>query len=42
MTVAERISSWLAQVRASGRAVLLVRLVIAAAGTVALVVPAPI
>ena len=40
MTVAERISSWLAQVRASGRAVLLVRLVIAAAGTVALVVPA--
>lgn len=40
MTVAERISLWLAQLRASGRAVLLARLVIAAAGAVALVVPA--
>ena len=36
----ERISLWLAQLRASGRAVLLARLVIAAAGAVALVVPA--
>jgi len=40
MTVAERISLWLAQLRASGRAVLLARLVIAVAGAVALVVPA--
>ncbi|MEU4288606.1 hypothetical protein AB0E63_10310 [Kribbella sp. NPDC026596] len=40
MTAAERITLWLAQLRASGRAVLLARLVIAVAGTVALVVPA--
>jgi hypothetical protein len=40
MSAAERITLWLAQVRASGRAVLLARLVIAAAGGVALLVPA--
>ena len=40
MTAAERITLWLAQLRASGRAVLLARLVIAVAGVVALVVPA--
>jgi hypothetical protein len=40
MSTAERISLWLAQLRASGRAVLLARLVIAAAGAVAIVVPA--
>ncbi|MEU4196209.1 hypothetical protein AB0E69_30180 [Kribbella sp. NPDC026611] len=38
MTAAEKITLWLAQVRASGRAVLLARLVIMAAGVVALVV----
>ncbi len=40
MSIAERISLWLAQLRASGRSVLLARLVIAVAGAVALVVPA--
>jgi hypothetical protein len=40
MTTAERISLWLAQLRASGRAVLVARLVIAAAGGVALLVSA--
>ncbi|MGW6281849.1 hypothetical protein [Kribbella sp. NPDC055071] len=40
MSTAERITLWLAQVRASGRAVLLARLVIAVAGGVALLVPA--
>ena len=34
MTVAEKITLWLAQVRAAGRAVLLMRLVIAVAGAV--------
>ncbi|NIK62198.1 hypothetical protein [Kribbella shirazensis] len=40
MSVDEKITLWLAQLRASGRAVLLARLVIAVAGAVALVVPA--
>jgi hypothetical protein len=40
MSTAERITLWLAQLRASGRAVVLARLVIAVAGAVALVVPA--
>jgi len=40
MSTAERISLWLAQLRASGRASVLARLVIAAAGAVALGVPA--
>ena len=40
MTAAERITQWLAQMRASGRAVVLARLVIAVAGAVASVVPA--
>jgi hypothetical protein len=39
MTVANRITNWLAQLRASGLASLLSRLVVAIAGTVALVVP---
>jgi hypothetical protein len=39
MTVAEKITLWLAQVRAAGRSVLLMRLVIAVAGAVALIVP---
>jgi hypothetical protein len=39
MSADEKITLWLAQLRASGRAVLLARLVIAVAGTVALVVP---
>ena len=38
MTPAERISIWLAQLRASGRATVLARLAIGAAGAVALVV----
>ncbi|TDW15221.1 hypothetical protein [Kribbella kalugense] len=40
MSAAEKITVWLAQLRASGRAVLVARLIIAAAGAVALVVPA--
>ncbi|MET9268765.1 hypothetical protein [Kribbella sp. NPDC003557] len=40
MTADERITLWLAQLRASGRGVLIARLVIAVAGVVALVVPA--
>lgn len=40
MTAAERISLWLAQLRAAGWAVLVARAVAAVAGTVALVVPA--
>jgi hypothetical protein len=40
MTADERITLWLAQLRASGRGVLFARLVIAVAGVVALVVPA--
>ena len=40
MSIAERISLWLAQLRASGRAVLLARLVIAVAGAAAVAVPA--
>ncbi|WP_112246563.1 hypothetical protein [Kribbella monticola] len=39
MTLADRITNWLAQLRASGLASVLSRLVIAIAGTVALVVP---
>jgi hypothetical protein len=39
MTADEKITLWLAQLRASGQAVLLARLVIAVAGAVALVVP---
>ncbi|HEY0473802.1 MAG TPA: hypothetical protein VGD34_19165 [Kribbella sp.] len=39
MTPAERISNWLAQLRASGRVSLLARLAIGVAGAVALVVP---
>ena len=39
MTMAERITLWLAQMRASGRAVVLARLVILLAGAVAVVVP---
>ncbi|GAA1592324.1 hypothetical protein GCM10009804_55850 [Kribbella hippodromi] len=39
MTASEKVTLWLAQLRSSGRAVLLARLLIAAAGTVALVVP---
>ncbi|GAA2802059.1 hypothetical protein [Kribbella solani] len=40
MTASEKITVWLAQVRSSGRAVVYARLVIAATGTIALVVPA--
>ena len=40
MSTAERITLWLAQLRASGRAVVYARLVIAVAGAAALVVPA--
>ncbi|MGW7683439.1 hypothetical protein ACWGID_22070 [Kribbella sp. NPDC054772] len=40
MTAAERISLWLEQLRASGRAMRIARSVIALAGAVALVVPA--
>jgi hypothetical protein len=40
MTAAEKVTQWLAQVRASGRAALWARLVIAVAGAVALAVPA--
>lgn len=40
MNASEKITLWLAQLRASGRAVVLARLVIAVAGAVALVVPA--
>ncbi|WP_350278521.1 hypothetical protein [Kribbella sp. HUAS MG21] len=40
MSIDEKITLWLAQLRVSGRAVLLARLVIAVAGAVALVVPA--
>ena len=40
MSIAERISLWLAQLRASGRAAVLARLTIALAGAVALLVPA--
>jgi hypothetical protein len=40
MSTAEKITLWLAQLRASGRAVLVARLIIAVAGAVALVVPA--
>lgn len=40
MSADEKLTLWLAQLRASGRAVLVVRLVIAVAGAVALVVPA--
>ncbi|MEV0793243.1 hypothetical protein [Kribbella sp. NPDC050459] len=40
MTADEQITLWLAQLRAAGRGVLVARLVIAAAGIVALVVPA--
>ena len=40
MTASEKITLWLAQLRASGRAVLLSRLLIAVAGAVALTVPA--
>jgi len=40
MTIAEKITLWLAQLRASGRAAVWARLVIAVAGVVALVVPA--
>jgi hypothetical protein len=40
VTPAERISLWLAQLRASGRAALLARVSIAVAGAVALLVPA--
>ena len=40
MTADDKITPWLAQVRASGRAVVVSRLVIAVAGAVALVVPA--
>lgn len=39
MTASDRLTNWLAQLRASGPASLLSRLVIAVAGTVALVVP---
>jgi hypothetical protein len=39
MTADEKITLWLAQLRASGRAVVLARLVIAVGGAVALVVP---
>ncbi|TCC27532.1 hypothetical protein [Kribbella speibonae] len=39
MTADEKITLWLAQVRASGQAVVVARLVIALAGTIALVVP---
>jgi hypothetical protein len=39
MTADEKITLWLAQLRASGQAVLFARLVIAVAGAVALVVP---
>lgn len=39
MSIAERITLWLAQMRASGRAVVAARLVIVVAGAVALVVP---
>jgi len=39
MSIAERITLWLAQMRASGRAVVVARLVIVVAGAVALVVP---
>jgi hypothetical protein len=39
MTADEKITLWLAQLRASGQAVVLARLVIAVAGVVALVVP---
>ncbi|HEY3560961.1 MAG TPA: hypothetical protein VGL05_26040 [Kribbella sp.] len=39
MTADEKITVWLAQLRAAGRAVLLSRLVIAVAGAVAIVVP---
>ncbi|MEV4263271.1 hypothetical protein [Kribbella sp. NPDC049584] len=40
MNAAEKITLWLAQLRASGRAVVYARLLIAVAGAVALVVPA--
>ncbi|TWD82052.1 hypothetical protein FB561_3178 [Kribbella amoyensis] len=40
MTVADRISRWLAELRASGQASLLARTVIAVAGAIALLVPA--
>ncbi|MFD7154796.1 hypothetical protein ACFV9C_09370 [Kribbella sp. NPDC059898] len=40
MSADERISLWLAQLRAAGRTVLLTRLVIALTGAIALVVPA--
>ena len=40
MSIAEKISLWLAQLRASGEAVVVARLVAAAAGTVALLVSA--
>lgn len=40
MSTSEKITLWLAQLRASGRAVVYARLVIAVAGAVALVVPA--
>jgi hypothetical protein len=39
MTADERITQWLAELRAASRAVLLARFLIAAAGTVAIVVP---
>lgn len=39
MTVAERITLWLARIRASGRATVLSRLLIGAAGAIALLVP---
>ena len=39
MTVAERITRWIAQIHASSQAALAVRLVIALAGAIALVVP---
>jgi hypothetical protein len=39
MSIAERITLWLAQMRASGRAVVVARLVILVSGAVALVVP---
>jgi hypothetical protein len=40
VTADEKITQWLAELRATGRAVLLARLVIAVAGAVAIVVPA--
>jgi hypothetical protein len=39
MTAAEKVTLWLAQMRAAGEAAVLARLVVAFAGTVALVVP---